>query len=556
MITSTSREALPASPAPPTPPPAAPTPAPASAAPSAVATAAQRRALVVVRRLRWALPLAILAFVAAHQIWEERALAGAGASVRMASALVVYGLAGPLVTFWTLDWIARALARQAETEARVRLGERHLASITSGSADAILSLDLGGIVRSWNRGAAEMLGFTADEIVGQPVVRIVPERLQPGGGLGRVRDRLEQAGFVRGVQARCRHKDGHTVPVDMTQTRLWDDAGRPAGTSLVLRDMTTRIAAERAILELNRVLEARVKDRTEQLAAATGELAAKNIALQEANADLSRLDQLKDDFVALVSHELRAPLTNINASVELMEAGAIDDRVRAKLAIVGHEASRLTRLVKGVLDVSRIQAGRFTLHVAPTGADDLVAAALRRLPAADRVRVRVAIAPDVPPLLADPDRAAEALGNVIENAAKYSAPGSAIEVDVRGIDVAGGGASIAFAVTDRGAGIPPGEQARIFDRFHRVERDDARETYGHGLGLHIARAVAEAHGGGIDVTSRPGEGSTFVLRLPAAAGNADRDIAWGDDGRDDGRAYACDERRHGAGDAAVGGAGG
>ena len=111
-----------------------------------------------------------------------------------------------------------------------------------------------------------------------------------------------------------------------------------------------------------------------------------------------------DDFVALVSHELRAPLTNINASVELMEAGAIDDRVRAKLAIVGHEASRLTRLVKGVLDCSRIHAGRFTLHVAPTGADDLGASALRRLPSADRVRGGAPLAPDWPPLLADPGK--------------------------------------------------------------------------------------------------------------------------------------------------------
>ncbi len=531
--------------------------APASAPPADAA--ALRRALAVVRRLRWALPLAILAFVVAHQVVEELLLGGglgpwsggraapvAGGLPRLLSGLVVYGLAGPLVTFWTLDWIARVLARQAATEARLRDGERHLASITAGSADAIFSVDPGGIVRSWNRGAEEMLGFTAAEIVGQPVVRVVPERLQPGGGLGRVRDRLAAAGFVRGVQARCRRKDGRIVPVDMTQTRLWDDGGRPAGVSIVLRDMTTRIAAERAILELNRALEARVAERTEQLAAATAELTAKNGALAEANAELSRLDQLKDDFVALVSHELRAPLTNINASVELLEAGAVDDRQRGKLAIIGLEAARLTRLVRGVLDLSRIQAGRFALDPAPTEAADLVAAAARRLGDGDRARLAVAIAPGTPPVWADRDRAAEALGNLLENAVKYSPPGSPIAVavgpavaapappidvdgdpDAAGDPVAASGIdgrcdarampdSVAFAVTDRGGGIPAAEQARIFDRFHRLERDDARETYGHGLGLHIARAIAEAHGGRIDVASRPGEGSTFALRLPAA----------------------------------------
>lgn len=497
--------------------------------PAQAALAAQRRALTVVRRLRWGLPLAILAAVTAHQIWEERALAAAGAIARLESGLLVYGVAGPLITFWTLDWIARAMARQAETEARVRRGERHLATITSSSADAILSVDADGIVRSWNRGAAEMLGYDAAGIVGQPIARLMPERLQPGGGLGRIRDRLEQAGFVRGVQARCRHRDGHVVPVDMTQTRLLDDDGRPIGASLVLRDMTTRIAAERAILELNRVLEARVLERTEQLAAATTELAAKNSALEDANADLSRLDQLKDDFVALVSHELRAPLTNINASVELMEARVVDDGLRSKLAIVGHEASRLTRLVKSVLDISRLQAGRFVLNTAPTEPGDLVAAALHRLAAADRGRVRVAIAPDTPGVWADPDRAAEALGNLLENAAKYSPPGAAIDVVVGragdgSVDRGPRGAVdlVAFAVTDRGAGIPTAERERIFDRFHRLELGDDRETYGHGLGLYIARAVAEAHGGGIAVSGREGGGSTFVLRLPAAPEGAER----------------------------------
>ncbi|MEO8083493.1 MAG: PAS domain-containing sensor histidine kinase [Ardenticatenales bacterium] len=512
-----------------TPRPSAAATAPVSSvALEATEQAAQRRALIVVRRLRWALPLAILAAVTAHQLWEERVLVGAGTTARLESGLLVYGLAGPLVTFWTLDWIARAMARQADTEARVRHGDRHLASITSSSADAILSLDPLGVVRSWNRGAREMLGYDTAAIVGQPVAWLMPERIQPGGGLGLVRDRLDQAGFVRGVQARCRHKDGHIVPVDMTQTQLVDDDGRPIGTSLVLRDMTTRIAAERAILELNRALEARVMERTEQLAAATTELAAKNIALEDANADLSRLDQLKDDFVALVSHELRAPLTNINASVELMEARTVDDGLRAKLAIVGQEASRLTRLVKGVLDISRMQAGRFALNAASAEPADLVANALRRLAAADRQRVRVAIAPGAPRVWADPDRAAEALGNLLENAAKYSPAGAAIDLAVGRADertdqrADPAADRVAFAVTDRGVGIPAAERERIFDRFHRVERDDARETYGHGLGLYIARAVAEAHGGGLDVVSRPGEGSTFVLSLPCAPEGAER----------------------------------
>lgn len=250
-----------------------------------------------------------------------------------------------------------------------------------------------------------------------------------------------------------------------------------------------------------------------------------NEALTAANQELTQLDALKDEFVRLVSHELRAPLTNINASVELLIGQAGDDGQKRKLEIIGQEASRLTRLVQSVLDVSRLQAGRLELLPAPVPTAHLCAEAVRRF-ADGGHPCQVTVEPGTSPVLADFDRAVQVLGNLLDNAAKYSPSGSHIDLSVRdlpfldpspGADAAGPTRrQVLFSVTDQGVGIPADELPRVFERFHRVERHDARETYGHGLGLYIARMIIEGHGGRIWAQSRPGAGSTFLFTLPAA----------------------------------------
>lgn len=271
--------------------------------------------------------------------------------------------------------------------------------------------------------------------------------------------------------------------------------------------------AEAKIRQLNRELEQRVAERTEELARAYAELQERNEALEAANEELKELDQLKSDFVSMVSHELRAPLTNINGSIELMLADdQMDPEVQhAMLRIIGEQSARLTRLVQGILNVSRIEARKLEIHPQTVSVRPLIEKVIANLPrSGNRHDFRLPDEP-LPAVRADPDRLEEILTNLIDNAVKYSPNGGTIELKAQPND-----GWLVISVSDPGVGIPPKELQKIFEKFHRVDRGDARTTYGHGLGLYISKRLIEAHGGDIWVESRLGEGSTFSFTLPLA----------------------------------------
>ncbi|HEX7088935.1 MAG TPA: ATP-binding protein [Longimicrobiales bacterium] len=222
---------------------------------------------------------------------------------------------------------------------------------------------------------------------------------------------------------------------------------------------------------------------------------------------LRHADRLKDALLAAVSHDLRTPLTTIKALAhEIRERG--DERA----AIVEVEADRLNRLVADLLDLSRLQAGALPLDPELHAADDLLGAALDRLAGTPRVGdVRVEL-DAAEPLIGRFDfvHSLRALVNLIENALKYSPAGSPVEVVARRE-----GDDVVFSVLDRGAGIPASAVDRIFEPFFRGP-GVAPDTAGAGLGLAIARRLAEAQGGTIRYAPRPGGGSIFSLHLPAA----------------------------------------
>jgi signal transduction histidine kinase len=230
----------------------------------------------------------------------------------------------------------------------------------------------------------------------------------------------------------------------------------------------------------------------------------------------ARLAELRSQFISSVSHELRTPLTSIRMFVESMRLDdEMDPETRAQyLDTVLHESERLSRLVDNVLRFARIEQSRAAYDLQPASLAEVVQGAVRSFsrPAEQAgFRLEVIVAPDLPPVLADRDALEQAILNLMGNAMKYS--GTSREIALR---VERDNGSAAIRVVDRGIGIAPEEQARIFERFYRAGGAESRRIPGAGLGLTLVDHIAKAHGGGVSVESLPQAGSTFTIRIPFA----------------------------------------
>jgi len=228
--------------------------------------------------------------------------------------------------------------------------------------------------------------------------------------------------------------------------------------------------------------------------------------------ELRRLSALRADFVSLVSHELRSPMASLIGSAETLRSRWRElgpEQRESFLALIAHETRRLAALVEDVLDTSRIEAGTFTYSFADVDVGALArAAAAAAESGQDEVRVRAEVAGVVPSVRGDGERLRQVLSNLIDNAVKYSPSGGEVRVTTQAQN-----GSVEVTVSDRGPGIPSEQQRLIFEKFGRAKVGDKTKP-GTGLGLFIARSIAEAHGGSIAVVSSPGHGATFTLTLP------------------------------------------
>jgi signal transduction histidine kinase len=233
---------------------------------------------------------------------------------------------------------------------------------------------------------------------------------------------------------------------------------------------------------------------------------------------LREFDRLKDEFIAVISHELRTPLTSVYGAALTLQKHQVRDEMRESLlAIVSDEAARLARLLDDALSASRLDAKKERFEIAPTDGAEVARAAV------DAARARLSaghelelvIDPGLPLVAADADKLRQILVNLTENAIKYSPDGGGIEIELSRQD-----SVVHFSVRDEGIGIPPDEQAHIFERFHRVDPNMTRGVGGTGLGLYICRELVEGMNGRMWVTSREGAGSTFSFELPVAGPRA------------------------------------
>jgi len=276
------------------------------------------------------------------------------------------------------------------------------------------------------------------------------------------------------------------------------------------------------LLSLGRREPDSFRDHEIELASLLGRLAGaavQNIRAYESERrtveELRGLSELRADFVSLVSHELRGPMATVIGAARTLQVRWRElqaDQREKFLELIGDETTRLAALIGDVLDTSRIDAGTFTyrfvdVDVAGLVRDTVAAAALGQ----DEVPVHAQIAGGVPPIRGDAARLRQVFGNLIENAVKYSPAGEPVEVRVSQWN-----ATVLVAVRDHGPGIRTHDQRLIFEKFGRVAGGASKP--GTGLGLYIARSIAETHGGTIAVSSAPGHGATFTVRLPVADG--------------------------------------
>lgn len=227
---------------------------------------------------------------------------------------------------------------------------------------------------------------------------------------------------------------------------------------------------------------------------------------------IRRLETVRRDFVSNLSHELRTPLASLKALAETLQEGALDDPPAARRFVdqIQIEVDALTQMANELLELSKIESGRFTLDRSPVAASHLLRSVAQRMQVqVERANIilRVECAEDLPKIQVDAQRLEQVLINLIHNAVKFTRPGGEV---VLCAEAAPG--EIRFSVRDTGVGIPPDEVSRIFERFYRV--DKSRTGRGTGLGLSIAKHIVEAHRGKIWAESIEGRGSTFFFSIP------------------------------------------
>ncbi len=326
--------------------------------------------------------------------------------------------------------------------------------------EGVFHVDRGGLIRLWNPAAAGITGVSGEAAEGHAALEAIP-------GWQEIAERVP-VGTTR------EHARPATLPLDTERGERWISISGVdffSGTVYAFRDITEE----------------------------------------------HRLDELKAEFITTASHELRTPLAAVYGAAQTLRRHdfALDDAGRERfISLIVDESEHLARIVNQILLANQLEVGRLDLLTEPFDAADLLERVVEaaRTYAPEAITFDIQAASGVPPVAADKDRARQIVVNLVENAIKYSPGGGRIELGVEAKD-----GEVLFRVVDEGMGIPSGEQARIFEKFYRLDPEMTQGIGGTGLGLYICRELVERMGGRIWLESDEGKGSTFFFELPSAA---------------------------------------
>jgi PAS domain S-box-containing protein len=363
--------------------------------------------------------------------------------------------------------------RDITARKRAEQTQAFLAAIIASSDDAIVSKTLDGIILSWNAGAERLFGYTALEALGQPITLIIPPERQDEEYeiLARIRSG-ERVSHYETVRV---SKQGRRLDISLTISPIRDNAGRIIGASKVARDITERKRAE---------------------------------------AELREADRRKDDFLALLAHELRNPLAPLRNGLQVLRLAAGDPAAVAQTRnMMERQLGHMHRLIDDLLDVSRVNRNKMELRRRRVLLEDVLKSAVETArPLIEDAGHQFTISLPPHPVYLDGDltRLAQVFGNLLTNSVKYTSHGGHIW-----LAALRQGQEVCVSVRDNGIGIPAEALGRIFDMFSQVDRSIERSTGGLGIGLALVKGLVEMHGGTVAVESPGvGKGSTFIVRLP------------------------------------------
>ena len=370
------------------------------------------------------------------------------------------------------DRLRRDLERRVEERTRsLRQVSQQSQLLVTSVGDGIYGVDAAGMVTFVNPAALEVLGYQAAELIGREAHVTFHAKREDGTpypiDLCYVTEAVTEHKVTSAEEDSYLRADGRPVPVEVTATPLIDD-GRAIGAVVVFRDVTQR----------------------------------------------REVDRMKSEFVSIVGHELRTPVTAIRGALGLLAGGAVGElspSAQRMVDIALVSSDRLGRLINDILDVERIESGMLSMELDIHACRPLIESAVSQVQVlAEEAGVRVSIGAAEGQVYADADRVVQTLLNLIGNAIKFSHSGGYVSVRSKAQ-----GEFVQFAIRDDGRGIPEDELEEVFSRFHQVDSSDAREKGGFGLGLSISRSIVERLGGQIWARNNAGAGATFLFTLPA-----------------------------------------
>jgi PAS domain S-box-containing protein len=384
---------------------------------------------------------------------------------------------------------SRCFTRDVTEQLQIEKSLRHFAAIIETTDDAVVSKDLNGIITSWNPAAERLFGYKAEEVIGKPVSILIPEeRVDEEPTILR---RLRRGEKIDHYETVRQTKDGRRFYVSLTVSPIRNAEGKIIGASKIARDISDQKRAEEEIAML---------------------LANERAARQEAEI----ANRSKDEFLAVLSHEMRTPLTAMLGWLTILRSHKLDpETTRHAIETVERNAKAQAQLIEDLVDVSRIVGGKLSLEVRPIEVLPVVEAAVDVVrPAADAKHITLQIHDEpVSPVSADPARLQQVIWNLLSNAVKFTPKGGAIDVHLKQDE-----SSAEIVIRDNGIGIAPDFLPLVFERFRQAESVATRSHRGMGLGLAIVRHLVELHGGTVLAESEgEDKGSAFTIRLPLAA---------------------------------------